>query len=178
MGFIDPATIDNPTPGEIAPASWGDNVRNNLVYLVDRPQFVAGAAATQNITNTTSTVLDPAETELAGWDSNGMHSISSNTGRGTVITAGKYTCHAVVQWPGTVDLDGRRVHNFLHKNSAGTLIARYPAAVLVPIQDLTANFHWSLIASAGDYVEVEVWQNSGSTLACQLLQFGMRIEMR
>lgn len=168
MGFVDPNTVSNPTTGQVAPASWGDAVRDALIFLVDPPQFAARGAATQNVNTSTDTVLT-AGTE--DYDSDGMHSTSSNTGRGTVATAGKYRANAVIAWDS--DTTGRREVRFLVNGTT-----QHVVGVTAAVASLTQNVSKMLVLAAGDYVEVQVWQNSGTTRAPQLLQWAMHYEMR
>ncbi len=168
MPYVDPNTVHNPATATVAPASWGDTVRDDLEFLVAPPQFAARATATQNVSTATDTVLT-APTE--DYDTNSMHSTTTNTSRGTAVTAGKYRCSAIVAWDS--DTTGRREVRFLVNGST-----QHPCSVIAAVAGLTSNITKTLVLAANDYVEVQVWQNSGTTRTPQLLQFAMRFEAR
>lgn len=168
MPYVDPNTVHNPATGGVAPASWGDTVRDDLEFLVAPPQFAARATATQNVSTATDTVLT-APTE--DYDTDSMHSTTTNTSRGTAVTAGKYRCSAIVAWDS--DTTGRREVRFLVNGST-----QHTVGVVAASTQVTQNVQKMLVLAAGDYVEVQVWQNSGGTRTPQLLQFAMHFECR
>ena len=164
MGYTDPNTVSNPTTGQVAPAAWGDTVRDCLEFLIDRPQFVARHSGTQNV-NTSSNKSLLADTEELDTDS--MHSTSSNTGRGTVNTAGKYRVSAILEWDS--DATGRREVYFLVNGATAHVVG-----VASAVSGGTQNVSKVLTLAATDYVEVRVWQNSGGTRTVTLQQFAMQ----
>jgi len=168
MPYVDPNTVHNPATATVAPASWGDTVRDDLEFLVAPPQFAARATATQNVSTSTDTVLTaPAE----DYDTDGMHSTVTNTGRGRAVTAGKYRASAIVQWDS--DTTGRREVRFLVNGST-----QHVVSVMGASAGVVQNVQKMLVLAANDYVEVQVWQNSGGTRTPQLLQFAMHFEAR
>lgn len=69
MTFIDPNTIHNPAPNTVAPAAWGDVVRDDLVNLDARKPTSATVATSQTTTSTSYTDLattGPAVTVTTG----------------------------------------------------------------------------------------------------------------
>ena len=161
MGYVDPNTIHNPATSSVAPAAWGDTVRDDLEWLVDRPGCAVYNSATQNVTNASNTVLT-ADSELYDLDS--MHSTVSNTSRITATTAGKYRIGAVVEWDSGAT--GRcEVYLLVNGSTAHAL------SIAASVAGLTQNGTTILTLAAGDYVEVRVWQNSGGTRTPTLRQF-------
>lgn len=161
MGYVDPNTIHNPATGTVAPASWGDTVRDDLEFLVDRPGCAVYNSTTQNVSTSSNTTLT-ADSELYDLDS--MHSTVTNTSRITATTAGKYRIGALVEWDS--DATGRReVYLLVNGSTVHTLTIGNAVA------GMTQNGTKILTLSAGDYVEVRVWQNSGGTRTPTLRQF-------
>jgi len=94
------------------------------------------------------------------WDSDGIHSTSSNTSRLTCQTAGKYLVSADIQW--AVGATATRIMR-VYLNGAtpvstvnvGPVSQGYPALNTATVLDL----------DIGDYIEVKVWQNTGGSKA-------------
>lgn len=158
MPLIDPQTVNNPTAGAIAPASWGDAVRDGIVYLgTNKPRCRVYNSANISLTTATTTALT---FNSERYDVGGCHSTSSNTSRLTVPTgeAGVYTIGGAVEFAsnttgerilairlnGTTDLARQRV------DSAGGQVA------------LTVFTDYALVAA--DYVELTAYQSSGGAL--------------
>lgn len=69
MAFVDPNTIHNPAAGTVAPAAWGDVVRDDLVNLDSRKPTAATVATSQTETNTSYddlATVGPAVTVTTG----------------------------------------------------------------------------------------------------------------
>lgn len=95
------------------------------------------------------------------FDTGGLHSTSANTSRLTAVTAGKYLIFADVQW--TFNASGDRMVALLLNGA--TTIAKDQAepvsgSTLLTVQSLSTIYH----LAANDYVEVQVYQNSGGAL--------------
>lgn len=122
MAYVDPSAIHNPTPGAAVPAAWGDAVNDAIAYLANPDQVKVTRSANQTVSAATVTdVLWNAEE----WDSNGLHSLVSNTQ--AIITAkmpGKYlvmvglifTSEASSYkraglWHGAIKVDDTRAHS-------------------------------------------------------------------
>lgn len=177
MGYVDLNTIHNPATGTAAPATWGDAIRDDLHFLASqRPGFTAhdGAATTQNVATGTTTILTEAATEMTDSDPDGMHDTVTNTGRGTAVTAGIYAFSgAVLVDNAGTDNDGRRELYLQHRNSGG-VIATYSVSTLPGVQGLVQSFYREIRVSAGDWVQIVAWQNSGSTLIYKILAWSAR----
>ncbi len=158
--FVDPQSLHNPATGTSPPASWGDAVRDGVVFCATPPSCRANRTATQSIADITLTAV--SFTAADSWDTDSIHSTVSNQSRLTVPSGlgGKYLIVASVPWAnnstgwrdltiranGSTGLDSTRV---------GSGVANpYPISTITTIQQL----------AAGTYVEVVVWQNSGAAL--------------
>lgn len=173
MGYTDAQTIHNPATGTVAPASWGDQIRANQEFFAEPPQCsVSGSAVScSNGSETTLTAGSEA------YDTDTMHSTSTNTSRITATTAGKY------EFWGTVAFDangtGYRRVNYKLNGGAGVTIATQnavssggPIGTVVPVSKFT------LALSAGDYVEITATQLSGGSLNATLREFGAKWQSR
>lgn len=158
--FVDPQSLHNPATGTSPPASWGDAVRDGVVFCATPPSCKANRTTTQSIADLTATAV--SFTAADSWDTDGFHSTVSNQSRLTVPSGlgGKYLIVASVPWAssssgwrdftiranGSTSLDSTRV---------GSGVANpYPISTITTIQQL----------AAGTYLEVVVWQNSGAAL--------------
>lgn len=170
MPYVDPNTIHNPSTGGIAPASWGDVIRDDLEFLIDPPACSLSRSTNQTVGTSTSTATDlTADTEA--FDNDAMHSLVTNTERITFQTAGNYLVIATVEFDGA-DTDGERVLRFLFNNvtvvrgmriQANAAVSNFPTALTL------ARFINNVVA--GDFVTCQVRQNSGSSLAVSLVEF-------
>lgn len=168
MGYTDPQTVHNPSTGGIAPASWGDLVRDDLQHLASPPRGSVSHDTTQNVATGTSYVVLNANTEAV--DTDGCHSTSSNTSRVTIVTAGDYVFSAVAQFE--ANSTGDRWLEFIKNGSTAIDGIALPAhATRAWRGSLTADIY-DLVA--GDYIEARVRQFSGGTLTCQLLRLTWR----
>lgn len=95
-----------------------------------------------------------------GFDTQSLHSTSSNTDRVTIATAGKYFVIAYYEWQ--ANATGQR-DLAIRKNAGGTLLA---ADVRNPVAAgyCAGSICWFGSLAASDYVNLGVAQNSGSTL--------------
>ncbi len=167
MLYVDPNTIDNPTTDSPAPASWGDTVRDDLEFFAEPPQCSVSASSAESVSNSSNEVL---EADSEDYDTDTMHSTSSNTSRITATTAGKYLCWFRVNFAG--DATGQRRVNFLtNGGSRETLDIRDAVTGGGPLPTV-ASGSFSVELAATDYVEIEVWQNSGGALDVTLDEFG------
>ena len=157
MGYTDPETVHNPASGQVAPASWGDQVNANQQWFADPARVKVYRSS--NFTTSTATqtaVLWNAEE----WDTDTMHSTVSNTDRLTATTAGRYIVLCQVLFAaGSTATTGRRLQ--IWKNgTSGVLLAsdliESPSAVAY--NRLQAAVEVELAAS--DYVSAVVYQDS------------------
>lgn len=95
------------------------------------------------------------------FDSDDFHSTSSNTSRLTIPSGlgGFYTISASIAW--ATNSTGERMLGILHNGT--TYIARAQQAT-GSTNDLRQNVSTIYNLTAGDYVEISVWQNSGGAL--------------
>lgn len=158
--FVDPQSLHNPATGTSPPASWGDAVRDGVVFCATPPSCRANRTTTQSIADITSTAV--SFTAADSWDTDSFHSTVSNQSRLTVPSGlgGKYLIVATANWAnnstgwrdlwiranGSTDLATARV---------GTGTANpYPISTITTVEQL----------AAGTYIEVTAWQNSGAAL--------------
>lgn len=168
MPYQDPNVVHNPATGTIAPASWGDTIRDQLQYLSGGfPHCSVYGSAAQSLTNNTTTNL-LANSENS--DIGGLHSTSTNTDRATVPAGegGLYRVSAVISY--AANATGYRVLNFRVNNTTDynvTVLDTNATASLAT----TMSGSRSMVLAAGDYVVVQAYQNSGGALNCTLLDF-------
>lgn len=167
MAYADLNTIHNPATGTAAPASWGDQVRDNLEFLIDPPSCAVYNSAVQSVSNNTLTTMT-ADSEL--YDNDSMHSTVTNTARITAQTAGRYLFSATVEHAGSASPAGYRQGNFTVNGTTHEFGMIVPAVASASIQT-TLSWTRSLLLSASDYVEVTVRQTNGAALDVWLLEF-------
>lgn len=164
MPFVDPQTIHNPATSTIAPASWGDAVRDAAVYLAtSKPRALVYNSASISIPNNTLTAVT-FDGEF--YDVGGCHSTSSSTSRLTVPTGegGVYNMGACVRFAASAT--GSRAVRI--KLNGTTYIASQFIDVNSSVaHELTISKDYSL--AAGDYIEMFVFQTSGSALFIEQL---------
>lgn len=159
MGFVDPQTVNNPTAGQPATAAWGDAVRDAAVYLgTGKPHARVYNTATQTLTTATNTVVT---FDSERYDVGSCHSTSSNTSRLTVPSGegGVYTIGASIGF--AANATGERIVDILLNGTTIIARIRHPAGAASQI-DMTITTEYTL--AAGDYVEVQLYQNSGGNL--------------
>ena len=166
MSYVDLALIHDPVTGAVAPASWGDQIRENLEFLIDPPACSVNHSTNQSVPNATVTAL-LADTEQ--FDNDSMHSTSSNTSRITIQTGGRYLIFATVR-TGSNQTGHRQVQiraNGDQVNSAYN-IGRHDAA-----GDASTVISGSraLVLSAGEYVECTLEHNAGIDVTTALEEF-------
>lgn len=165
MAYADLNTIHNPTAGQVPPASWGDQIRDNFEFLIDPPACSVYNSAAQTIANATTTSMT-ADSE--NFDNNSMHSTSTNTSRITFTTAGRYLCFATVQF--AADVDGVRNVKFRINGATEYECVQVPAVSSVSSIVITATR--AFVFAASDYVECRVSHTAGNNLSVTLLEFG------
>lgn len=142
-----------------------------------RPIVIAdvGCHDTVRVTHsTTQTVATATPTALTfdteTWDTNALHSTSSNTSRLTATVGGKYLVQGSFTWD--INSSGFRAAHIL-KNGA-TIYARKREPTIVSATAGT----WSQVSgmvdlAAGDYVELIATQDSGTTRTIDNKEFSM-----
>ena len=130
----------------------------DLRFLYSKPRCRAYRDSDTSVSNQTNVTL---QLNAERWDSDNMHSNSTNPSRITCVTAGQYLVGAHVQFP--ANTSGTR-ELLIIINGVGII-----AGMNAP-GNSEAGFETSLTAmtsyvlSVGDYVEARVRQNSGGTL--------------
>jgi len=160
-------TIRTWTDGENVNASlMNAQLRDGLLLAIDPPRTHAwstsGVTATPNNAYT-STAIDLGSED---YDTDTMHSTSSNTQRVTINTAGLYRIVANGNW--AVNATGTRMlqvrKNSADSNVGGTqlFVRRMAAATAGGSSALNVSFEVRL--AANDYLELFTFQDSGGTL--------------
>lgn len=167
MPYVDLNTIHNPATGTVAPASWGDQVRDNDEFLIDPPAVSIKESTAQSITNVTDTALTSDE---ENYDNNGMHSTVSNTTRLTAQTAGRYLVWGQVQWAGNTGGFYRQMF-FRVNGTTQYLVSLSPAIGDVSV-GLQQSGSRTIVLAVTDYVELMVRHNAGGALNCTMGEFG------
>jgi hypothetical protein len=156
------ATVPNPRTwavGEkLTAARANTEIRDALDFLMNPPTARLTHSATQSATTSTYTAhLFNTET----FDTDGIHSTSVNTSRFTIVTTGKYRLSGAIGWAGNAT--GRRIQAW-YKNgviiSGGAIaaVATSASSIVLGAPTITAQL------TAGDYVELFGWQDSGGAL--------------
>lgn len=165
MAYVDPNTIHNPATGTVAPAAWGDVVRDDLEFLVDPPTCSVFDSAGDTVGNDTVTTLS-ADSE--NFDNDAMHSTVTNDSRITVQTAGRYEFYARVNFQADTT-DGRRVIQLrLNGTTATTLIS---TRSVVDGNSQTISGSMKQVMSAADYMECRALHTAGNNLTVTLQEF-------
>jgi hypothetical protein len=158
--FVDPQSLHNPATGTSPPASWGDAVRDGVVFCATPPSCRANRTTTQSIADITSTAV--SFTAADSWDTDSFHSTVSNQSRLTVPSGlgGKYLIVATANWANnSTGWRNLRIRangsTDLATAGVGTGTANpYPISTITTVEQL----------AAGTYIEVTAWQNSGAAL--------------
>lgn len=166
MSYVDLNGVHNPATGTAAPATWGDQIRDNFEFLIDPPACSVSHSTTQTLTNNTTTSLS-ADTEL--FDNDSMHSTVTNNSRITIQTAGRYLLIITLSYAnGTL---GSRAAQF-RVNGTTSYNGQFLATTPSPnTHTLEMNATRTLVFAAGDYVEARAYQDNGGNLSVQLLEF-------
>jgi hypothetical protein len=160
-------TVNNPTTGQPIPASWGDHVRTWVEFLADPPRVFAYHDTTQSKSTGTTLSALVANSEL--YDTDSMHTTSGSTGRITINTDGDYFFTVVLAVE--ADAAGNRATAFTVDNTTDYLVDLRGG---VATNSIGVSGHRTLSLVAGQYVEVKVWQNSGSDKDYTLDEFSAR----
>jgi hypothetical protein len=115
-------------------------------------------STTLNISSGTQTAVT-WDTEL--FDTNAIHSTSTNTSRFTVPTGkgGYWQISPIINWNDTSSAGVRQLK--VYKNG---VVAKSSHFYPTSAGTMVANYTFTINLSAADYVEIYVFQNSGSTI--------------
>lgn len=170
MGYVDLNTIHNPATGTAAPASWGDQVRDNFEFLIDPPTCMVYNSAVQSCPNGYSTLTADSES----FDNDSMHSTTTNTSRITCQTAGRYDITTTVLF--APNATGGRTLSYRVNGGSDIEISAHPTASASVNSTLSGLV--KLVMAVGDYVEIRAWQNTGGNLNATLQSFGAVLNTR
>ncbi|MFI8237608.1 hypothetical protein ACIF83_10205 [Streptomyces sp. NPDC085866] len=147
-----------------------------LDFLMNPPRVNAYLGGTLQPASGTSTLVT---FDSEAWDTDSMHSTSSNTSRITINTSGQYLVSFYARFPSNAT--GYRQAN-LRQNSAGAANGGSSlSTVSVAAANGAATFvgrTFELTCVAGDHYELFVTQNSGSTLTMDSGQRVTAMEFR
>jgi hypothetical protein len=142
--YVDIQTVHNPATGTVAPAAWGDQIRDDLEFLIDPPGCSLFHSTTQSVPNDTGTQL-AANSE--SYDNDAMHSTVSNTSRITCQTAGRYLFTATIEY--SANATGRRAAN-LFRNATTIVNGSNTTAINGAATFVTVTR--TLVLAASDFV--------------------------
>jgi len=172
VGYIDTNTVHNPATGTVAPAAWGDTVRDDLEFFIDPPACAVKHSTTQSIATATTVAL-ACNTE--DFDNNAMHSTVTNNSRITIVTAGRYEFATTLRY--AFHATGSRLARF--QVNAGTVYEVMFVAASTATNDTTVvGGTKKLTLVAGDYVETIGFQTSGGNLNVEVLEFSAKFITR
>lgn len=147
--------LDNSTTnflrGDGAWAAAGSTAINARVYH--------NAAQSISTASWTPLAFNSERFDTGGGATSGLHHNSTNNSRFTIATAGVYTVWAGIEWQGNASGSFRIMRITVN---GSTEIAHQSQPGASAGQRMSLSTIWSF--SANDYVEVFVFQNSGSTL--------------
>jgi len=155
MPFVDPDSVQVLTTADPVTLSWLETIAENQNYFNNPPRVKVYRSAVYGIDHDTLTMVAWNAEE---YDTDTMHSTSTNTTRLVATTAGRYefSCRIVFNNNST----GLRRLRIWKNGSAGTLIdADVDAAPSAGSFSRLFCSSWVTLA-AGDYIEAEVYQNS------------------
>lgn len=166
MPYVDLNTIHNPATGTFAPATWGDQIRDNLEFLIDPPACSIFESTAQSVADNTSTALTSNE---ENFDNDAMHSNVTNTSRITCNTAGRYQLIGTVVF--AANATGIRQVTF-RLDGTTTLVPNVQVQAVSSGGSSTAiTLVGNVTLTAGQYVECMARQTSGGALNCTLAEF-------
>lgn len=141
-------------------AMLNTHLRDNVSFLANPPACRVRNTVDIPISNNTATALTFGAER---WDTDSMHSTTTNTGRITINTAGLYNVYACVEFE--PNNSGYRSAWFRVNGSsiigAGTVSAAASSAGTNVVVATTWRF------TAGDYIELLVQQTSGGSIDVQ-----------
>lgn len=172
MPYSDPNTVHNPSTGAVAPAAWGDAIRDDLEFLIDPPTCSLSGSATSATTGTILTI----NTTTENFDNDAMHSTVTNPTRITAQTAGRYEFTAVVRYDFNAG-GGARLLQFFHNSTTQYNVAQI-AATTTGSRDTIVSGGRKIVMAQGDFVELRARQDSGSTINITCDEFAAKFDTR
>jgi hypothetical protein len=148
----------------VTAANMNTHVRDNVAFLGAPPTCSAFNSVAQSLTSGVAAVMT-ADSE--NFDTDTMHSTSSNTSRITATTAGRYLFFTTVVFaPNNI---GQRSVDFRFNGSTVTTMMTVDttgalSCILTAVK--------TYVLTVGQFVEVQAFQNSGGALNATLQEFG------
>lgn len=164
MALILPSTISNPTAGQPITAAWGDAVNDAVAFLANPPKCRVYNSAAISTAHATSV---PLTFNSERFDTDSMHSTVSNTGRITFTTAGTYYVGGDINWASAAG----NLREAVIRLNGTTQIAGQRMAPIGAGFGHTANLSALYAFSAGDYVELLAYQDSGGAINVTACEF-------
>lgn len=150
--------VDIVTDEVASAARLNAQIMEDLRFLFQPPTCaVKRSGGTESIANNTATRVSFDAEE---YDTDSMHSTVTNNSRVTATTAGKYLITANANWASNTT--GRRYLSIAKNNT--TTLAQMNSAPVSGTGECGQAIVSAASLSAGDYVELEVYQNSGGSL--------------
>lgn len=158
--WADPNSVQNPTSGVTILSAWGDQVRNDLLVLAAPPAARARRSTNQTIPDTTDTEIAADDLD---YDTHSIHSVVSGASRFTIPTGwgGVWEFKMNTNWESNVTGE-RRCHIWV--NGSPLAIANDISAPSTSGGLCAQNISTEWDAVVGDYFEFLVWQDTGSAL--------------
>jgi hypothetical protein len=165
--YVDPQSIHNPATGTSPPATWGDTVRDDLETTA-KPARCRAVRATSglNVTDATWTAVNFND---ESWDTDTMHNTVTNNTRITIPTGfgGYWLVTGLVLMSAEATIVTTSARGARITTNGGS--ARNQFLLLnANNQQFRSTFSDIMSLSAGDYIELEVWHNSGETLTADV----------
>ena len=158
MPFVLPA---DPVSGQVAPVSWGDDVRAALNYLANPPACDLTHSTTASIGNSAWTP-QPFDTENE--DPSGLHSNVTNNSRITIVDTGRYVFVGGIVYASNAT--GARGLGF-RRNGSGVGAGPTHGGLIIPAASGVGTYvavSRSVKMTAGQWMELICFQTSGGAL--------------
>jgi hypothetical protein len=165
--YVDPNTVHNPATSTVAPAAWGDVLRDNGEFLINPPVCSVFHSIAELIPTATAYKM-AANSE--NFDSDAMHSTVTNNSRITIQTAGRYQLTATVT-PAASAAGTYRSAHFIVNNT--TTYLGFTGDIGGGALDDTISIVRNVTLAASDYVEVMVQQDTGGNLNYTMREFAV-----
>lgn len=165
--YVDPQSIHNPTVGTAPPAAWGDAVRDGLEFVARPPGCVAFRGTSQTITNLTLTSLEFTSSDLR--DTDDYHSPITSPELVTIPSGlgGWYLWYVRLRWQGD-SAGSRNLYVMRNATVENVSLDLHGVSNTLPVT-VTSVAQWD----AGDEIQVQVYQGSGSDIDITRAEFGM-----
>lgn len=164
MAYSDPLNTHDVRTGQLAPSAWGDVVRDDLEFLIEKPMVSAVGTTYQSVTSGGSYAMTLSNERF---DTDAMHSTDTNNERLTIQTSGLYYVYATLAYEAAVD--GYRKIQFVYNGSVTDEVQVVRGTGLHE-----TNLTGAIIRTfnAGDYIVVKASHNVGSNLDVFCTDFG------